>query len=452
MEKEVRDPYEYEVDLRDYIKVIWDEKWLIALIFIVAVGAALALSLSTTPKYRTQVSLIITSPVADKLVSMSGEPAGVVNFTSEFDYERVGYSEELVNTIRSDLNLGGDSNDTASLSSVKNQMSLSLTPSGSSDNDTGKPILDLIVTGSNRERIKEIADKWGELYIQRASEILSSEVERYYELLSSEYSRVQEELEAKIEQRIDAREEQNLQLLKIETEILRNRYKDYFSSLEPKILDLEKERTQLRRLNSILEDEPRYLYLERSVPSDSLMTKNQSSEERSGKETDNESEGANQMDEGTIKLQSEKINEIFMTFKEKEISADLEVSSLEREVEYISSKLDEFKSKINAKQATIDRVQMKLEELDRELNRLNKTSDSLYSALEKARTAKNESGTIRLLTGAGSVKTLDSVNTKQNVAVAGVLGLFIGVLAAFFKNYMEGYEEEEEEEGETTEE
>ncbi|MFW6104322.1 MAG: Wzz/FepE/Etk N-terminal domain-containing protein [Candidatus Bipolaricaulota bacterium] len=452
MEKEVRDPYEYEVDLRDYIKVIWDEKWLIALIFIVAVGAALALSLSTTPKYRTQVSLIITSPVADKLVNMSGEPAGVVNFTSEFDYERVGYSEELINTIRSDLNLGGDSNDTASLSSVKNQMSLSLTPPGSSDNDTGKPILDLIVTGSNRERIKEIADKWGELYIQRASEILSSEVERYYELLSSEYSRVQEELEAKIEQRIDAREEQNLQLLKIETEILRNRYKDYFSSLEPKILDLEKGRTQLRRLNSILEDEPRYLYLERSVPSDSLMTKNQSSEERSGKETDNESEGANQMDEGTIKLQSEKINEIFMTFKEKEISADLEVSSLEKEVEYISSKLDEFKSKINAKQATIDRVQMKLEELDRELNRLNKSSDSLYSALEKARTAKNESGTIRLLTGAGSVKTLDSVNTKQNVAVAGVLGLFIGILAAFFKNYMEGYEEEEEEEGETTEE
>lgn len=452
MEKEVRDPYEYEVDLRDYIKVIWDEKWLIALIFIVAVGAALALSLSTTPKYRTQVSLIITSPVADKLVNMSGEPAGVVNFTSEFDYERVGYSEELINTIRSDLNLGGDSNDTASLSSVKNQMSLSLTPPGSSDNDTGKPILDLIVTGSNRERIKEIADKWGELYIQRASEILSSEVERYYELLSSEYSRVQEELEAKIEQRIDAREEQNLQLLKIETEILRNRYKDYFSSLEPKILDLEKGRTQLRRLNSILEDEPRYLYLERSVPSDSLMTKNQSSEERSGKETANESEGANQMDEGTIKLQSEKINEIFMTFKEKEISADLEVSSLEKEVEYISSKLDEFKSKINAKQATIDRVQMKLEELDRELNRLNKSSDSLYSALEKARTAKNESGTIRLLTGAGSVKTLDSVNTKQNVAVAGVLGLFIGVLAAFFKNYMEGYEEEEEEEGETTEE
>ncbi|MEF8798904.1 MAG: hypothetical protein V5A79_05765, partial [Candidatus Bipolaricaulota bacterium] len=112
----------------------------------------------------------------------------------------------------------------------------------------------------------------------------------------------------------------------------------------------------------------------------------------------------------------------------------------------------EFKSKINAKQATIDRVQIKLEELDKEVNQLKKTSDSLYSALEKARTAKNESGTIRLLSGASSVRTLDSVNTKQNVAVAGVLGLFIGVLAAFFKNYMEGYEEEEKEEGEITEE
>ncbi|MBS3825275.1 hypothetical protein KGY58_01900, partial [Candidatus Bipolaricaulota bacterium] len=214
MENEVRDPYEYEVDLRDYIKVIWDEKWLIAVIFIIAVGAALAFSLSTAPKYRTQTSLMITSPVADKLVSRSGEPAGVVNFNSEFDYEEIGFSEELLKTIRSDLNQD-DSNDAVSVISLKGQMSISLTPPGSSGNDTSKPIVDLTVTGSNRERIKEIADKWGELYLQRASEILSSEVERYYELLSSEYSRVQEDLKAKIEQRIDAREEHNLELLKI---------------------------------------------------------------------------------------------------------------------------------------------------------------------------------------------------------------------------------------------
>jgi len=447
MENEVRDPYEYEVDLRDYIKVIWDEKWLIALIFIVAVGAALAFSLSTTPKYRTQASLIISSPIADKLVSRSGEPAGVVNFNSEFDYEEVGFSEELVKKIRSDLNQN-DSNDAVPVSSLKSQMAISLTPPGSSENNTGKPILNLTVTGSNRDRIKTIANKWGELFLERASKVLSSEVERYKDLVSNEYSKVQEDLQAKIEQRIDAREDNNLELLKIEANVLRDRYKDFLSSLEPKKLELEKERSRFRTLNSILEDEPGYLYLERSVSHENQQTENQSSNKEAGEESGDEEENKNS-EEGREKVLDQKVNDTFLAFK---INTGLEVSSLEKEVEYISSKLDRFKSRINAKQATIDRVQIKLEELDKEVNQLKKTSDSLYSALEKARTAKNDSGTIRLLSGASSVKTLNSVNTKQNVAVAGVLGLFVGVLVAFFKNYMEGYEEEKETEEETGEE
>ncbi|MBS3735938.1 MAG: Wzz/FepE/Etk N-terminal domain-containing protein, partial [Candidatus Bipolaricaulota bacterium] len=245
MEDEVRDPYEYEVDLRDYIKVIWEQKWLIALIFIVAVGAALAFSLSSTPKYRTRASLIITSPIADKLVSQPGGTQNQVDFISEFDYEEVGFSNELLETIITDLDLTTGSGEARSLNSLRNQMSVSLALPGSSDIDTDKPVLHLDVTGSSRESIKEIADKWGELYLQRASEILSGEVERYHEMISDEYSKAREDLQAKIEDRIEARKEHNLQLIKIEANVLRDRYKDYLASLEPKKLDLEKKRAQL---------------------------------------------------------------------------------------------------------------------------------------------------------------------------------------------------------------
>ncbi|MBS3788691.1 hypothetical protein KGY79_10910, partial [Candidatus Bipolaricaulota bacterium] len=118
MENEVRDPYEYEVDLRDYIKVIWEEKWLIALIFVIAVGAALGFSLSTTPEYRAQASLIITSPVADKFVNRSGEPQVLVNFTPEFNHEEIGLSDELLKSIINDLDLNSSSGGTRSLNSL----------------------------------------------------------------------------------------------------------------------------------------------------------------------------------------------------------------------------------------------------------------------------------------------------------------------------------------------
>ncbi|MBS3787771.1 hypothetical protein KGY79_06180, partial [Candidatus Bipolaricaulota bacterium] len=370
-----------------------------------------------------------------------------VNFTPEFNHEEIGLSDELLKSIINDLDLNSSSGGTRSLNSLKSQLSVSLVPPGSSDNDTEQPVLNLAVTGSDREAIKEIADRWVELYLQRASEILASEVKRYYELISAEYYQMREELQAKIEERIEARKSHNLQLLKTEVDVLRDKYKDYLSAIEQKESDLERKRAQLRTLKSFLEDEPRYLSIERSIPPENLFTENQPSEE----EPSNQQENDNGIEERAIKIRDQEVNEIFLTLKEKEIDTDVEVTSLEEEVDYILAKLDEFRSKINDTQATIDRVQLDMEELDREINRLRKTSDTLYTALKKARTATKENGTIKLLSDPSSVKTLDSVNTKQNVAVAGVLGLFIGVLVAFFKNYMEDYEEESDEEVENEE-
>ncbi len=451
MEDEVRDPYEYEVDLRDYIKVIWEKKWLITLVFVIAVGAALGFSLTTTPKYRTQASLIITSSIADQLVSQPVGTQNQVDFVSEFDYEEVAFSDDVLKSIITDLDLTTSSGESKSLDSLKNQLAIDLASPGNSDDNIEKPLLTLTVTGSKRARIKEIANTWAELYFERASEILTSEIDRYNKLASDEYSSIKKELDEKIEERIEARAEHNPELLKIEADILKNRYRDYLSSLESKKLSLEKKRTQLQKLNSILESEPRYLELERSIPAERLLGENQSPDEVPEGERSDGNDNTGKLEEKTLKLTDQKVNELFLTFRRKEIDADVEASSLEKEVNYLTSKLVEFRSKINEKQATIDRVQANLEELNKEINQLEKTSDSLFSALEEARTASNEASAIRTLNSASSVNTVESVNTKQNVAVAGVLGLFIGVLVAFLKNYMEDYEGEasEEETGES---
>ena len=444
MENEVRDPYEYEVDLRDYIMVIWRKKWTIALIFVIAVGAALGFSLSTTPEYSTQASLIVTSPVASQLVDTSGGVQGVDYFSSEFDYRELGLSDDLLGTIRSDLKLTSESESGRSLNWLKNRMSINLTSPEDSKKNSDQRVLTLTVTGSNRGEIKEIANKWAELYVKRASEVLSNEISRYRELLSTQYSDLKEKLKEKIEERIDAREKFNLGFLKIETDVLKSKYKDYLSSLESKKLELEKQRAKLTELNSALQNEPRYFYLERSIPYEEIY--NQSSEGSS----EGDRSGSDKEGPPTVEVRDQKINEVFQNFQMKKIEFDIEASSLKKEVEFLESKISEFTRKINENQARIDRTQSDLDELDREINRLRKESDSLYSTLEEVRTTIEESDkSIQLFSGADSVKTIGAVNTKQNVAVAGVLGLFIGVLVAFFRNYMEGYEEEEAEESES---
>ncbi|MCF7890711.1 hypothetical protein K9M78_05765 [Candidatus Bipolaricaulota bacterium] len=451
MENEVRDPYEYEVDLRDYIKVIWKEKWIITLIFIIAVGTALAFSLTTEPEYRTQASLVITSTVADKLVSRPGKTPARVDFIPEYDYEEEGLSNEILEAIITDLDLTTGSGKTMSLNSLKNRMSINLAFPDSSKNETNKPTLTLTVTGSNREKIKEIADKWTELSVQRVSKLLSREINRYYELVSKEYSEVREKLETKIEERIEVREETDLEFLEVKSEVLQGDYRNYLSSLGAKKLELEKKRAQLSSLKSSLEEVPKYFYLDRSIPSEILSNFDQPASEETENGEDDQSNN-NWMDNSMAPLKEQRVNEVFLSLTERKIELNLERSSLKREVDYLETALGKLKERINENQARVERTKLKVETLNRAVRNLRYSSYSLYSELETARAAREEKvSPIKTLKVAKETEVISKVNTKQNVAVAGVLGLFVGVLVAFFKNYMEGYEEETEKEEENKE-
>ncbi|MFB6291458.1 MAG: Wzz/FepE/Etk N-terminal domain-containing protein, partial [Candidatus Bipolaricaulia bacterium] len=414
MEDEVRDPYEYEVDLRDYIKVIWQQKWIIALVFVIAIGAALAFSLSTKPKYSTQASLIVTSSLADRLIYFPGEPQGKVDFISKFDPKEVGFSEKLLKTLKSKVE-PTDAGDRKAASSLKNRMSVSLTEPGGSKAKLKKPTITLTVTGQNRTRIKEITNKWAQLYVNRATPLLFREIDRYKKLISKKYSRVQEELKAKINQRIKARQKYNLQSLEIEIDALQNKYKEFLASLESAKLRLEKKKAKLTSLKSALEDEPRYLYLERSMPLETFRnTDKQSANQSEDDKADNQGESQGGSSE-LAQVKTQKINEVFTTFKEKKIATEVDIASLEKEVDYLSSKIDEFRRKIREKQALVDRAQFELGKLDRAINRLRYTSsNSLYTHLQKARRAGEEETPIRVLNEADSVKTLQSVDTRQN--------------------------------------
>jgi LPS O-antigen subunit length determinant protein (WzzB/FepE family) len=53
---------EYEVDLRDYLRVLWQGKWIVLATLVVAVGVAAVVSFRAPDVYRAQASLTIQSP------------------------------------------------------------------------------------------------------------------------------------------------------------------------------------------------------------------------------------------------------------------------------------------------------------------------------------------------------------------------------------------------------
>ena len=85
---------EYEVDLRDYLRVLWKGKWIVLITFLVAVGTALALSYSAPKQYRTETSLLILPPLAQEV---NGEVGGTV-FSPE-TYKRLALSNDLLQEV-----------------------------------------------------------------------------------------------------------------------------------------------------------------------------------------------------------------------------------------------------------------------------------------------------------------------------------------------------------------
>ena len=437
MEENPRDPYEYEVDLRDYVNVIWEQKWLIVGITVIALVLAGGYSLRQPETYRTQATLLITPRVSEQIVSSNGEGLNSVSLPS-LAYERSAKAADLLETIIKDLDLKNDQGELISQSSLKNRLEVSIdTRTRNNGGETLEvPLVTMTVTGGEPERIKNVANKWAELFQNRTTEIFSSEIAQSFQFISERFQAVQQELQGLEEEKQNYMDQHPLNTLKNEVNVLQSKYSSFLSQLEEKKAKLNSEETRLVSLQEALKEEPKFLQLNKSVSKEAIW-----------RFLDGEISSEELENLPGLNVSEEVKNETYFSLKRDLNRTKINVSTLKEEATYFESKTKDLKERITAKQARIDRVEMKLGRLDRKIDRLKDSYQTLSSNLEEARIANEEKeSSVRLMERAVAPEYPLASNTKQNVAVAGVLGLFLGVLIAFFRNYMQGYEEEEEEE------
>ena len=436
-------PYEYEVDLREYFQVIWREKWLILLIFIVAAGAAYGFSTIQPAKYQTGTTLLITPRISQQL---GGDQQGGL-FTTNLSttvYRESAKADDLLQSIINQLDLKSDE-EGLSVSSLEQRMQVNVELSDGGA-DTQLPLVTMTVSGNNPDRLKRIANTWADLFVEKNTELLSSETARSYEFISGRFEEVSGNLNKKEEQKLQYRKEHPLELLRGQLDVLRSSYKDFLSQLQQKRARVEEKKARLRSLNSVLEQEPQFLELERSIPEENLWNLLRNEGYAEGGSSPREDDLDDIKGWTDLKILDQEKNNVFFKLKSEKRSVQVDIDALEEEITYLENKTEEFSQKIEEKQFEIDQAELQLKQYDREISRLNNTYNTLSENLEEARIAKEEKeSSIRIMQRAVTPEKPMGTNTSQNVAVAGVLGLFIGVLVAFFKNYMQGYESEKEE-------
>lgn len=473
MEEEPLEPYEYEVDLRDYIMVVWENKWLILAITIVAVAAAFGFSFTQSPEYSTQTRLMFNPNLSEKLANSLYSQGFVSYLYSEETYKEIALADETVSDLHEKINSKTADSWDLKLEKLRESLSVdiqfleeesSIGVSSSDDEPATDnpsentillekyakqsqfqfdrrpitiPIATLKVSFRRAKGLTEIADTWREIYSDKLTSRFSEEIERFYKAVSSRYEKIQKELNDLEENKFDYREKHLPEVLKYRIELLQEEYLRVSKALQGKRASLKGEKARRESLQSSLSEQSEYLTLSRTVSDENLRKLFDGKDSRDG-----DGANGNETLKDLLEFNStEQVkNDLYFEIKGNEIDSSAEIEAIQKEINWLESESGYLSEKIEESQAELYRVNRKIEQYDREISAIEARYDSLRDTYELLKETRNSESKTVILEKATEAQKHETSDTRQNMAVAGVLGLFLGVLVAFFKNYMEGYE------------
>jgi len=416
----MRDNDEYEVDLRDYLRVLWKGKWIVIITFLVAVVTALAISYSTPKQYQTQTSLLLLPPLSTEV---GGEVTGTV-FSPE-TYKRLALASDLLQEVIDQVypNGGGGSVD-----SLKSRMQVDVEQTAAKDFPGRFPLyLRVTISGTTPENLQLLAQAWAEKFTQRNTQLFLSRTAQSYDYVKQSFDEVEQSLLAKEEERMLYQQQNSEPVMEATVTALENEYTMYLQQLPLKLEELTIQEAQLSSLKEALSKQPEHFTVTRGLSNEALW--NFLAAGVSARNVDSLP---------SLTVRDQVLNSTYVNLQERVSEAEATVEGLRASVKYLQSKVDQTKEAFEERQAELVAIQTQLSKMSRDIQVLEDTYTSLSGKLQQAKIARVE--------GPDPIRTVEAPlvpsraiapNKKMNVAVAGVLGLFLGILLAFFAHYIQ---------------
>jgi len=414
------DMEEYEVDLRDYFHVLWKQKWIVIVTFVVAVVTALGISYSLPKVYETRISLLIQAPLAEEV---GGEVTGTV-FAPE-TYKQLAIAPDLFQEIANDLGTPG----------LPGSVSVEVEKTTAVGFPGRFPLfLRATWTGNDPEILPVLAETWARRFTEKNAQLFSSQTAQSYDYVKQNFDQAQEELLAQEDARDQYKTENSLEILQAEVSVLQDDYQSYFDQLREKRKRLATVEAAIAALQETITEKPEYLVLERSISSEALwnfLAQGAGVEELSAIPA--------------LRLEDQQFNSVYLYLKAQLATNEVSGRVLREDVSYLESALETTQTALQTKRVYLIEVQTELERFAREISISKGFYSSLASRLQEAKIALAETAAaIRIIESPVMPTSPIGPNKKMNVAVAGVLGLFVGVLLAFFVHWLFYAEKREE--------
>jgi len=420
------------IELRDYIKGLWKQKWIIGLFLIVSVAIAVTISFALPHQYVTETALLISPPLAQQLLIDSEAVQGPLSAAA---YKIMALADDLLLSVIQALDLRAGSELTA-VESLKRLMKIEVARAADVKQDSSTLVLLVMrVSGKFPTRISEIANKWAELFVEQNTKLLQNASTASHDFIAERLQELSTNLEATKSRRQEYAEQNMLELWESKLTVIRHVYEDFARKLQEKKLAMVEKQAEIKSLEAAVSTEPHYLEEKRSVSTELLWELLNSSPNL---------EDLVALEE--LSLIEKKNSELFLSLKDQLIQAKTEFNALEEGTQYLEIEVQKLESQIAEKIARIGNSKANLEKMDREIETIQSLYSRIFGKLQEARVSKAESQSpIQVVESAVIPQVPTGPNKWLYVCLAAVLGVLLGVIAASFRWYMATDNKEESE-------
>ncbi|SDL10267.1 Wzz/FepE/Etk N-terminal domain-containing protein [Halarsenatibacter silvermanii] len=220
---------ELEIDLREYIMLLWRAKWFIgALIILAAIGAFVFTITTTEVQHKATADVLLMPPRHTEIdVSRMGRST----------YANLAQSDDIRERIIEELDLRDEEEELLHPSDIEGKMDLQILEDEEVQEEEESFIFRMEVTSTDPEEASDIANAWAEFFQEDTLEIRRGEIEDIFEVTERRFEETEANLEQAEERLEELKKEARLDRLTDEKES----YRENLREIEDELLSLQEE-------------------------------------------------------------------------------------------------------------------------------------------------------------------------------------------------------------------
>ena len=405
---------EEEIDLREYINVLLKRKGIIILIFLIAViTAAMVSYFVLKPVYEANAVIAVSKPKIKN---------SLVDEISLEEYKNLIKDIEIEEELIRKLNL--------------DKPPIELTPYDLERMITielpkGTNLIKMNLQFEDPKFTKDIINTWATLFVEKNKKLYFDEVKKAKIGVEDKFRSAEKEFFEIEEKLMKFNETANVKMIEDEIKYKIEKVLSFKSRLIDIQLSLEKEKARKEQIITTINEQEKVLKLNKSIVDDQFFRQLISNI------SDDNLKIAN------LTYISEVTNPIYYNLAQQLISTNISINSLKAEESQLEKIINDFNISLEDLDISLEDLKEELTEkklilsqLNREYSGKEKVYINFYEKAEEIRlTETAEADLLKISSLAYEPRAPIKPNKKLNILIAGVLGLFVGIFAAFFMEF-----------------